>query len=158
LASLAREIFSQCQDVEITTRRLIKKLRADPALFKMLMTEIVHDAVHVHSSMSMRNDRKAILQRANALHFEGPEDVVALAEGLKSAFLDFWVGSGLRLRDADRDQVSTKAAQYQGMSRDTGHKARWLNLIAQSLPANKKVGDVLDEDRVAELWQETANA
>jgi hypothetical protein len=77
---------------------------------------------------------------------------------MMSAFLDFWIGSGLRLRDAMRAQVAAKAADYGKRSADTGHKARWLTLIAQSIPEGKKVGAVLSEERVAELWQQTRDA
>jgi hypothetical protein len=34
LSSLARTIFAECKDVEVTTDRLMKKLRKDTALFR----------------------------------------------------------------------------------------------------------------------------
>jgi hypothetical protein len=33
LSSLANEIIDDCGDVDITARRMVNKLRADPALF-----------------------------------------------------------------------------------------------------------------------------
>ena len=44
-SSLGRAIFPEGDDVEITTRRLMRKVHNDGVPFKGLMTRIVHDAV-----------------------------------------------------------------------------------------------------------------
>jgi hypothetical protein len=39
-----------------------------------------------------------------------------------------------------------------------GAKARWLRLVAQSLPEGKKASDVLSDQRLRELQSEAQNA
>lgn len=79
--------------------------------------------------------------------------VMAMAKGL----MDFSLPGGCLLRHATRVVVSQAVEDYEHGAKKFAHRARWLRLVAQSLPPGKRVSDVLTEDRLVELEKETAD-
>lgn len=77
--------------------------------------------------------------------------VAQLAAG---TLLMFPLPGGKRLAEATRDDVTKAAGFYDAQAKDMGVKARWLSLIAQSIPADKTVGEVLTAKRLKELQAE----
>jgi hypothetical protein len=71
--------------------------------------------------------------------------------------LDFQLASGVKLRDATRSQVEAQVQIYDLRSRDMRHKAKWLGLVAQSVPDGAIVGDIIDEAHANELFAVTAD-
>lgn len=77
--------------------------------------------------------------------------VVYLAKGNLAMFP---LPGGKPLGEATREEVADAAAFYSRQSADMGAKARWLSLIAQSLPAGRTVAEVLTDERLTELQAE----
>jgi hypothetical protein len=90
-----------------------------------------------------------------AMRAELRNSVVALAT---SNLMLFPLKSGLKLGDATRGEIVETADHYAKLAKDTGHKSRWLTLIAQSLGDGEKVSDKFTEERLAELKREAEHA
>lgn len=157
LGGLARETLTKADgDTEKATDLLTKRLLKDRPLLRSIIHGAIRDAVVYRTNMAMRGDRYRIVHAVPASPPPGREAVEALASGIRNALLDMPLAGGLRLRDANREQVSEQANRYAALAKDTGHKARWLTLIAQSVPDGKLVGDVMNDERAAELFREAA--
>ena len=153
LGMLAREALSKCAgDTERATHSLVDRLSNDADLLRTIIRDAVKDAVTMRVEGAMRGTRAAILKATTG----NRGAVVALANGLSRALLDMPLANGLPLREATRAQLIEQADRYASTARDAGHKAKWLQAIAQSVPDGKKVGDVLDDERAAELFRECA--
>lgn len=131
---------------------LATRLRRDPKLLDTVVEEAIVEVSNTRSHKLNMQVRRAVIRSASRA------DVDALADGLAASFLDFPLSTGVRLRDADRTAIETQAEIYRRMHVATGHKYRWLQLVLQSLPDGKKVGAVLNEARLSELWKATENA
>lgn len=79
------------------------------------------------------------------------ERVVKLAAG---TLLMFPLPGGKQLGEATRAEISAAADFYGGQAADMTTKARWLRLVAQSVPDGKRVADVLTDKRLRELQAE----
>jgi hypothetical protein len=151
-ACLAREALEERDwNVEKATNYLVNKLRTDKKLFEMLILQMVRDACNRRVYFVHKNRRAAVVR------FASRADTEALAEGLVKTFLDFPLLGGQKLGDAKREDVLAAADFFRKQSNDMGHKARWLELIGQSIPAGKIVSTVVSSERLAELWKETKN-
>jgi hypothetical protein len=152
LSALAREALEERDgNVEKAHSYLDNKLKHDAKLRSALIAAALQDAIEMRVRAANRSERVRIVNIGNRASFD------ALADGFESCFMDFPLSSGIKLRDATRDQIIAQSETYRKMSLDTSHKARWLELIAQSVPANRTAGDALTEQRLNELWKETAN-
>ena len=153
IRSLARE---ELNANEGDVRKAIDALTARLAADKRLMREVVADAVVIASETlvqhKMRDDRAAVVLSAT----RAKNGVIALANGLRSAILDFPLAGGIKLREASPDQVMQQVERYDSIGRDVMHKARWLQLIAQGVPRNKKIGEVITDERAQQLWDEAS--
>jgi hypothetical protein len=151
LAQLARAALRKADGNTTTaTATLTRRLLRSPAVLRTVIEAAVLDAVQYRVEAAMRTDRAQILRVTTS----GRGAVVALANGISRAILDMPLANGLRLRDALREQVIEQADRYAAIAEDTGHKARWLTLIGQSMPAKKTVGQVMTDERAAELYEE----
>lgn len=161
LSQLAREVLTEADgDTETASEALTNRLLEDRSLLQSVISQAVADAVAYRVRYSMRSERAWIVRQATrppaAPSHGSKDDVIALAKGLAASLLDMPLARGVRLRDATREQVQEQADMYAAQASDMGHKARWLNLIAQAIPADSTVGDVLTDARATELWKEVA--
>jgi hypothetical protein len=157
LSALAKQALAAARgDTRKAREALRRRLLKDRALQNSILDGAIRDAVVYRTEHAMRHDRAAIFHAHAQLVQHGRNDVIAQARGISSALLDMPLAGGLLLRKANRDQVSKQAIFYAALSRDTGHKGRWLSLIAQSVPDGKLVGDIIDDARAAELFEECA--
>lgn len=151
LGQLARDYLSKHDgQTDAAVEALTKALLRDKPLLRSIIKAALHDAVSYRVEASLRTDRRQIMRTAG----QSRDGVIALANGLSRALLDMPLANGLRLREASRTQVLEQASRYDGLAKDMGRKARWLELIGQSIPDGKTVGDVMDDARAAELWME----
>jgi hypothetical protein len=153
IRALARETLRECDGkTKDAIDLLTKKLASD----KRLMREVVADAVVIASTEliegAMRHTREAVTYSAS----QARAGVVALANGIKFAILDFPLAGGVKLRDATPAQVKEQIDRYDAIGRDVLHKARWLRLVAKATGHNQRVGDALDDDRAQHLWNEAS--
>jgi hypothetical protein len=118
--------------------------------YQMLMNGNKHgrDAVWRERSKSLSPVSRAALTGSR-------ERVINLA---MSNLMLFPLPSGMKLGSATRAEIAAAADHYAKLSADTGHKARWLTLIAQALGDGEKVADKFTEERLAELKKEAEHA
>ena len=153
LSGLAREELKRADGrIEMAIGALTERLSMDAALLKAIVRDAVSDAINLHVTKAMRQDRAAILDQTT----RGKDAVIALANGLTRALLDMPLAGGLPLRDATRAQVLESSERYAATAKDAGHKAKWLQAIAQCVPDGKTVGEVLTDERAADLYRESA--
>jgi hypothetical protein len=75
----------------------------------------------------------------------------ALLHSVGQEWLDFPLPGGLRLAEASRAELIEASERYMGQSKTMLRRARWLRLCARSVPEDKKAGDVLTNERLAEI-------
>lgn len=156
LESLAREEMDRADgDYEKACIALCARLRRDAPLLKSIVAHIMERLVKSAFRHLDRQERERIVRSAN---MSSAERMAVLAGGMTAALLDFPLRKGIKLRDATREQVMDQAEFYGSAGADMLHKHRWLTTLAQALPADKCVGEVITEDRAVELWQETKDA
>lgn len=152
LPALAREhLRASSGNARAASASLLRTLLADRAALRAVIEAAVRDAVVYRVESAVRHRRAAVIASAER---DRKGAVIALARGISASLLDMPLAGGVRLGDATRDQVTEQADRYEAISSDTGRKARWLRLIAQSVPPGRIVSDVMDADRAAELLQE----
>lgn len=138
---------------EIMTARVLK----DPTLYRPLMDPLVKNACYSAITAQCHSQRRTIWNAAQPSAEHQRNRVVALAGGTMNTLMDFPLPGGMKLADAKRDDVTAAADFYGKQSKDMGSKAKWLQLIAQHVPAKKTVKQVLTDARLAELRQEATN-
>lgn len=149
LSGLARETLAQCNgDHADARRKLLSRLLTDRKLLATVLEPIIASALHDKLGSLQGNARHHITKS------QGKNAVAALADGIARSLMDFPLAGGLRLRDASREQVAAQAQIYQDNADTMGHRARWLALVAQSLPDGKTVGSTMSEERLAELFEQ----
>ena len=154
LRGLARQALKAAGgDTKLAADALSEQLENDKALFRGIVADAVVIASYIFVEETMRSRRHTI---ANGAHRATRADAEALARGIRSSVLDFPLTGGLKLRDATPDQVTEQIERYDAIGRDVTHKSRWLRLIVQSVPRDKKIGDVISDDRAQELWSEAS--
>lgn len=153
ISKLAREMLFACDgNAEKANERGLSRLRNEPKLLRLVMESAIQDAMAAGVQNGIRKERASIIHRVTR------DRVVALAEGMLPCLLDIPLAGGKKLRDASRTEVLEQVNRYETQAGNMMHKARWLRLVAQSVPDDKSVGDVLPESRVKELYQEAQHA
>lgn len=141
-------------DVAEATKLLITRVRNDKELRRELLEPLIEYACHQAVARELRSGRSGIWRPVSPERLAGMSDaerVKALAAG---NLLMFPLPGGKRLGDASRDDISQASRFYEKQAGDMAHKARWLQLIAQSVPPGKTVRGTITEDRLRELQEE----
>jgi hypothetical protein len=148
---------------------LIDLLRKDRKLLASVLDDVLFAAVNERTLAAMRAKRKASVRQItidpqddedddDAVTTKGRKSIHALASGvMRAELLDFPLKGGLLLRHATRDPILEQARMYEVSGKTDLHRAKWLNLVAQCLPKNKTVQDILTAERLDELWTEAEN-
>lgn len=164
VAEAARSALEDADgDVRTAAEMLERAVRAKSPLRDALTDPLISGACWQAVSQQHRERRRQIWNAPKAMAIApvksgGAQDkarVVQLAVGTLSMFP---LPGGKRLADATRAEIVAAADFYAQRAQDAGHKARWLQLVAQSIPDGKIAGDVLTDERLAELQQEVSNA
>lgn len=156
VAEAAKTALDQAKgDVREATKILEDSVRNHrqlrDALTDPLIANACYGAVRAVCHVERRKVWSPPVQRFVKTQVTGAHRVVQLAAG---TLLMFPLPGGKKLGDATRDEITTAASFYESQSGDMAQKARWLQLVAQSIPANKKAGEVLNEKRLRELQKE----
>lgn len=155
IPSTAREALEATGgDVVRATELMVARVMKDPTLYRPLMDPLVKSACYDAIARQCHQERRAIWHAKQPDPAAQRGGVVALAGGTANTLMDFPLPGGLRLADARRDDVTAAAEFYGKQSKDMGTKSKWLQLIAQHIPAKKKVSQVLNDARLAELREE----
>ena len=135
---------------------LEERVRADQDLWRRLTDQLIRAACTSYVRSEVAAERRRIWRNRAAnprnVIMDGKRRMERLAQ---ENLMLFPLPGGMRLGEARRDEVSAAAGFYAGMTRDMAWKQRWLSLVAQSLPDDKAVGEVLTEERLRELQAET---
>jgi|SRR5882724_4986386 len=168
LGALVRAVLEEVEGNSAKAiQRVMFRLTNNPQLLKRIVEAAVNDAVYHRVQNTIHHNRTAIErsidQKNAALTIDRERDknrVVALAEAVSSCLLDMPLAGGKKLRDASHAEVMAQIDRYEKLSGNMAHKARWLRLIAQSVPTwppGKPVGKVITEQRALELFEEARN-
>lgn len=159
VAEAARRALEDADgDVRTAAEMLERAVRMESPLRDALTDPLISGACWQAVSQQHRERRRQVwnspkpVPTATAKQTaEQTARVVQLAAGTLSMFP---LPGGKRLAEATRSEVVAAADFYAQRSTDAGHKARWLQLVAQSIPDGKTAGDVLTDERLAELQAE----
>ena len=161
VAEAARRALDDAKgDAREATRMLVEAVRQSrrlrDALLDPLISNACYDAVrmqiHVDRRQAWRPPAEKLVPSRSGV--TGSYRVVQLAAG---TLLMFPLPGGKKLGDATRSELAAAADFYANQSADMGHKSRWLRLVAQSVPEDKTVSDVMTDARLREL-QEASRA
>lgn len=164
VAEAARRALAEAAgDVRTASRRLEAAVRTDRQLRDELTEPLLVGACYDACRMACRGQRKrswappapaAATPRATDLS-QSASRVVHLASGTLTMFP---LPGGRPLGEATRDEISAAAGFYETQAGDMATKARWLRLVAQSVPGERKAGEVLTERRLRELQEAARDA
>ncbi|WP_156453760.1 hypothetical protein [Methylobacterium sp. CCH5-D2] len=149
-------------DVRTASVALEARVRRDRALRDALTDPLLATACYTAVAVQVRQARRSVWaapaasrqEAAAAPQRRAPEDARRVAQLAAGTLAMFPLPGGKRLGEATREEIAAAASFYEAQSADMADKARWLRLIAQSVPHAKKVGDVLNERRLRELQTE----
>jgi len=121
------------------------------ALTEPLIAQACYDAVR----RACHTDRKSVwkepTERLVKGRTTGSARVVHLAAG---NLMMFPLPGGKKLGEATRGEIGEAATFYEKQAGDMTVKARWLRLVAQSIPSGKTARDALTDKRLRELQVE----
>ena len=160
ITEAARKAVKEAKgDQRLAVDILEAAVRKDQRLRDAILDPLLREACSTVVSREIRTERREVWTptaptRTESLGRSGASRVVQLAAG---NLLMFPLPGGKKLAEATRAEIAEAAGFYDRQAGDMAHKARWLRLVAQSVPAAKTVGDVLTDKRLREL-QEAARA
>lgn len=141
-------------DVVKATEIMAARVAKDPTLYRHLMDPLVKNACYDAISQQCHRERRAIWHAKQPTTEAARGRILALAGGTAATLMDFPLPGGMRLAAATRADVTAAAEFYGKQSKDMSGKAKWLQLIAQHVPAKKTVNEVMTDARLAELREE----
>lgn len=146
-------------DVREATRAMETKVRQDRRLRDDLTDPLIANACYAAVTAQCRVERRKVwsppAEKLVASRVTGAHRVVQLATG---TLLMFPLPGGKKLGEATRDEIGIAASFYDAQATDMGTKARWLRLVAQSVPGDKTAADVLTDKRLRELQEAARDA
>lgn len=165
LGELAREALKEAKGrTEVAANKLLFRLHADKALMRQVIMSALRIAIKQQIQTDTNHIRESIVtsinrqNAANTINREKDKSrVIVLAEAVSSCLLDMPLAGGKKLRDAGHAEVMAQIDRYEKLAGNMTHKARWLRLIAQSVPTwppGKRVGSIITEKRALELFEE----
>lgn len=155
VAEAARRALSDADgDVRTATRMMEEAVRQSPQLRDELTEPLLSSACYAAVTAQCRVERRKVwsppAEKLVATRVTGAHRVVQLATG---TLLMFPLPGGKKLSEATREEIAEAATFYEAQAGDMAIKARWLRLVAQSVPGDKTAGDVLSDKRLRELQE-----
>lgn len=155
VAEAARKALADAGgDVRVATRAMEAVVRANRRLRDDLTEPLLSNACYAAVTAQCRVERRKVwtppAERLVANRTTGSHRVVQLATG---TLLMFPLPGGKKLGEATRDEIAEAAQFYETQASDMSVKARWLRLVAQSVPGDQKAADVLTDRRLRELQE-----
>lgn len=139
-------------EARIASDETLRRQLADRAIRMLLRARVLSNIANIRARIVATGSGRADPRRDVA----GPDRARALANAMRSTFLDFPLRGGLRLGQATRADVTAQAARYAKMGTTCAHNARWLVAIADRLPDDaRRVADALTEVEIAALRSAT---
>lgn len=148
-------------DLPAAARALDDIVWSDRDLRDELVRPLTRDACYDILRKSRHEARRAVWSGVKSHDARAPlpanKRIEALARGTAASLMLFQLQNGKQLGDATRAEVADAAGQYETQAMNLGFKARWLRLIAQSVPDGQTVAEALTDERLIELQAEAAN-
>jgi len=152
LRELASRTLERCKgDVQAATTELTNTIGSHPILYKTLMDPLLREACYNLIRGVCRANRRAIWHTPQPSVSTAKQNVGVLAKATRTSLLYYPLHGGLFLKDAFKADVLNTVHYNETQGKDMLVKARWLTLVAERLPDNKKVGEVLTEKQLAAL-------
>lgn len=142
-------------DLKAAVVALEARVRKERSLYDALTDPLIAQACYDAVRKACHTDRQSVWKEPGTKIVKGKTQnsarIVHLAAG---NLLMFPLPGGKKLGEATRSEISSAANFYEKQSGDMAVKARWLRLVAQSLPSGQTVKDVLTDKRLRELQTE----
>ena len=145
-------------DVREATRMLEEAVRQSRRLRDLLLEPLISNACYDAIRAQVRVDRRDVWKAPVVKLVPSNSGVTGsfrVAQLSAGTLLMFPLPGGLRLGEATRSEVVEAAGFYASQASDMAHKSRWLMLVAQCVPEDKTVGDVLTDKRLRDLQEAT---
>lgn len=162
LSDCAREALDGADTRKEAADRLLARAKADPALYQMLMAPMEEAAALRAVNGAVGSQRYSVWTAGNrsaaqAAATAGSDRLKRAVHPNSYTMLDFRLpGPGnVLLRDAKKSDLVEAVKYYRHLSSDAGHKARWLEALADRV-GRKRVGNALSLDEIERLQADTA--
>lgn len=144
-------------DIAQAAALLEQAVRKDKALWKALLDPLVAYACR-EAVLKQQREKRDRIWNPPSVDRPGITNEARARILAASNLLMFPLPIGKTLGDATRGEIIEASELYRKQSKDMAHKARWLSLVLQSVPAGKQVKHVLTHERLRELQQEARDA
>lgn len=135
---------------ELMAKALKKKPTFCEQLILMGCAKVIQD-VRLHSR---RAAMKVVSINSPGVQPGGQAAGRRLETMARSNLMNFVLPNNKRLAQAKREDIAAASDFYLKQGRTMVHHGRWLALCAQSVPAGKRLEDVMSEERLLELRNE----
>jgi hypothetical protein len=153
--AIAKDLLSEHNGVAEAVAALEAMCDEDHTLYRA----VVNGHFHSLCSTVIRNAARAERDRIDSPPPARAENHAAWAEAISAALMDYPIYGGRRIGDCNRQELLTGANSYRTQADDMLVKARWLRLVADKLPDDRKtVRQALKEDTLAALRQQARDA
>lgn len=134
---------------------LIDLLSSNPSLLRSVVRGAVKTAVSENVTRVLSDQRRVTFDSAAAARANKARSV-GLAQAIKSTLLSTPLSDGTLLKDATKNEIVETADRWQKQATTQAHRARWLLAVADAIPAGRRCGDVLSEEKALELYRNAA--
>jgi hypothetical protein len=163
VAEVARKALDDAKgDLDEAARMFEEVIRRSPALRDALTEPLISSACRQAVMAEVRIARHVVWHATRHQGSDAPPRAMVTAEEHVRRVVQLGIGTlvmfplpgGKRLGEATREEIAAAADFYDRQSKDMGAKARWLRLVAQGLPNDARVSDVMTDERLRELQVE----
>lgn len=154
VAQLARECLSKCDDNwERAARMLRKRVEKNPEAKEYLFDKAANQLCWYEIRHQARIDRTQMMSSKPGS--DSSLGLERIAETHERELLKFTLRGGLWLGDARQDDLDGEIEFHGKLARTIGIKERWLRLIRDALPNNRKtVSSVFTNEKLEVLHEE----
>ena len=158
LADLGRAAQQATDTTEGQVTFMIRELRGDAALTKLLWVDIVRLAALKVLNGLNNQSRKTAKGMTVPGHCTRSDAAIASACGTPPAsFLRTWrMSDGRSLYDVRGRELAPLAAGLENRAQGIQRNAQFYRLLDGHVPARAKVGTQVSDEKAIELWRETA--
>jgi hypothetical protein len=138
---------------------IFNTLRDDPHLMREMIRSAIFHGINETARKAQAGDRSSIFasvqkQPPVKTAEQHRADAQATIRVITRSLLDYPLRDGTKLKDATREAIVADAKHLEAQANTMSQRAKWLQLIAQSVGDGKRCGDVVSEDRARELLEE----
>lgn len=155
---MAREALDGANgDEAAATDTLFHAVVNDEAIYELVALPLVRNACN-EWIRRLNGEARRVVRQAVVTQIDRPR-VSTADQARATAFMlrDYPLAGGVKLGDATREEIARTIDLKETQSATMLADARWLRLVAQSLPPGARVRDAISEERLIELRREAQN-